>query len=212
MVKTAKMVCSLCALLGALASVPPRDSGWKPPRCSTPLPPTPAPAPPVTFARRRQPIQRLPRRQAWHCTIQGPPTSPPTATLNGTIPAQPNWSPYATPGTPSSPLLPQDPNLPYSPFGSQPITMAVVQKFFQDVQADYHYFAPMGTNYLGIDRHRAECHLRLPDVWQAANAVAGHAGVCRACLARAAGQRHAAGRHAAANLRRLYLAPRGTRK
>ena len=29
--------------------------------------------------------------------------------------------------------------------------MAQVQKFFQDVQADFHYFAPMGTNSLGIE-------------------------------------------------------------
>ena len=47
--------------------------------------------------------------------------------------------------------MPQDPNVPYSPFGSQPITIAQVQKFFQDVRADYHYFSPMGTNYLGIN-------------------------------------------------------------
>ena len=76
----------------------------------------------------------------------------PVATFNGPIqPPPPNWDPYATPGTAPAPLLPQDPNLPYSPFGSPTISMAQVQKFLQDVHADYHFFSPAGSNPLGIN-------------------------------------------------------------
>ena len=54
-------------------------------------------------------------------------------------------------GDSAAPLLPQDPNLPYSPFGSPTISMAQMQKFLQDVHADYHFFSPTGSNPLGIN-------------------------------------------------------------
>jgi hypothetical protein len=81
--------------------------------------------------------------------MPGPGTlAPPPATFNGNIqPPTGAFDPYAAPGCPTTPLLPQDPYLQCPPG----ISMGAMQKFVQQVELDYHWFAGNGEHELGIN-------------------------------------------------------------
>jgi hypothetical protein len=90
--------------------------------------------------------------------VPGPATyaPAPTATMDGTIQPAPPWDPYGTAGSGAPGLLPPGPSGPAAPGPYYPqampgITVAQVEKFLQCVRFDYHYFAPLGSNPLGIN-------------------------------------------------------------
>ncbi len=84
----------------------------------------------------------------------------PMATLNGTIqPPPPNWDPYATPPAGSSAVFPQGP---YMDWGHPAATVAQMQRFIQDVRADYYYYAPIGSKPLGLSDIELSTTLAIP--------------------------------------------------
>jgi hypothetical protein len=84
----------------------------------------------------------------------------PMTTLNGTIQAPPpGWDPYGAPGPGAPGMLPQGP---YLDWGNPAATMAQMQRFIQEVRADYHYFAPEGAKPLGFNEIELSSTLAIP--------------------------------------------------
>ena len=186
MVKTARIVCGLAALSGALFV----GSAWaQRVQFATPVDAQTAPAsavPATTVAPAAtypQPTTVVPSPSA----VVTAPTAPsgtavmpsvtarsrgrtrprrhticrrqsPTATVVQPPPA--NWDPYATPGTGPSPLMSQDPCIPAV---AAPVTVATMQKLIQHIDVDYHWFA--GSNSpgeLGINDMQISATLAFP--------------------------------------------------
>ena len=140
--------------------------------------PGPAPAPPFTPSyqpyqpapyagptRRLTAPPRPPRASAPDAGVYAP---PPTAALNGTIqPPPPTWDPYAVPGVGEPGFLPSGNYLQLGPG----VSFAQMQRFLQEVRVDYHFFAAMGSQPLGIDDTRVDEHLRLALSLQSADAA-----------------------------------------
>jgi hypothetical protein len=114
-----------------------------------------APPAPPTFSPNPSPAPGF--GAAPDATAAGP---APMATLNGTIqPPPPTWDPYATPPPGSTAVLPQGP---YLDWGNPAASVAQLQRFVQEVRADYHFFAPVGSSPLGISQIELSTTLAIP--------------------------------------------------
>ncbi len=83
----------------------------------------------------------------------------PMATLGGPIQPAPTWDPYATPPAGSGAVLPAGP---YLDWGNPAASVAQLQKFRVETRADYHYFAPEGSNPLGFNQIELSTTLAIP--------------------------------------------------
>jgi len=85
------------------------------------------------------------------------------ATFDGTIQAPPpNWDPFATPGTQSPTLLPQDPYFPGGVTGPPGSTLATMQRLLDELRVEHVWMPGDGSTEFGLHDIEASATFAVP--------------------------------------------------